>query len=299
MKTLKSKMHWLYLLFGLNLFIVSGLKAQDKIVYMHSTDTFLVKIFELKESEIKYKTLDADKKQLPIIESTKNIHSVHLANGISYYFNKNLYISEEEFAKQEKYALKIDPIALPRELLSASLEYALMPGLSAELGLALSGLVRIKNDFLTEYTYTGGFVRLGLKFYHSKDLKTAKNTSKHGFDGSYIKPELLYLSQQSNSFFDNDIGFYRADIKGVAAFVNFGKQWVVKEYYVVDYFFGVGFGTKQIDSKIGNSSIPEYSISPTKTHFNGFVLLTEQASSPAIAFQLGLKIGMLFGKPNN
>lgn len=271
--------------------------AQDKIVFTDRKDTLLVQMIEMKKEEIKFKLWPTSVNSSIKVAYTNNIAAVYLANGMMVYFAEKENISAKDFSEQSKLAIKLDPLALPRAIISGSIEYAIMPGLSAELGLGLSGLLRYNSEFLNEKTLTGGFVRLGLKFIQHDVSHNNNNHKNHVLIGSYIKPELVFLEQQHKSFYRNTQSPYDMQIRGVAAFVNFGKQWRLSKMFVLDYFFGIGLGMKEVKVTYDNQSSYLAGLEPSLTQLNGFAIISQSLTNPALGFQTGLKIGILLGEP--
>ncbi len=135
----------------------------------------------------------------------------------------------------------------------------------------------------------------------------------HILKGSYIKPELVILSHTliySENFSVPNGNTYASKtvkdeyrISGGSLMLNFGKQWIFDDVFVVDVYVGIGIGGKAFSIvNLGTSQIIPY-------HYyneNGLITAHNYGAfgfgSPfenhdfSFTGQAGLRVGFLFGK---
>jgi hypothetical protein len=107
----------------------------------------------------------------------------------------------------------------------------------------------------------------------------------HILKGAYIRPEVSFATYSSEEYVAND--YYGNPIAGssyskvsttmFAIMLNFGKQWVYQDRFLIDWFTGIGYG---------------FGTSNDDNPFHYAFLGGSNGSSFAITS--GLRIGILF-----
>lgn len=256
-------------------------KAQD-LIYKKNKEVLVVKIIEVGIDEIKYK--DFSKQDgMTLVIAKAEVYKVKYENG-----KEQIFLDEMEnpnnYANNKRSAIKIDFLAPMFGQFTMGYERSLKPGASIELQLSIIG-AGVQND--KDFSASGAFIRVGYKFIKSPDFYLRGMRYSHILKGSYIRPEFT-IGQCSETVTDYDysiFGFVSSkptdrEVTFGAIMLNFGKQWVVNDVFLVDYFVGLGYGfsTKHQDKDA-------YS-------FNNHAMIGPFLDNP-ISFNVGLKIGRL------
>ena len=131
----------------------------------------------------------------------------------------------------------------------------------------------------------GAFLKFGMKFIKSPDFYLRGMRYAHILKGAYVKPEISF------GYYSKDFEYYdysnpyhynyvteRESIATGAFHLDIGKQWVYDDAFLVDFFFGIGYGfTTQQDN-----------YDPTYQY--GYMIASEVVP---ISFSAGLKLGFL------
>ncbi|MDP1726595.1 MAG: hypothetical protein Q8M15_07405 [Bacteroidota bacterium] len=271
--------------------------AQDKMLLRYRADTLLIKVHEIGITEIKYKLWPLDEKMPLIVESKDKVKRIIFENGTVMKFAADEFSDETNYTEQRKTALKIDPFSILFGMTSIAYEQSTKPGRSRELGLGLIGLGRNDNS---EKNY-GILIRAGYKFINLPDFYTKGMRYTHILKGEYIRPEFVfscYSSTQNHRHYDynTNTSYYNNDkylITVFAFMLNFGKEYVFDDIFVVDAFAGIGIAIGSETDVDVNEGYYEgkYSSSP-----NWYGILTPIEGEINIAGQCGLKVGILVGK---
>lgn len=245
-------------------------RAQDQI-HKKTKEVINCKVKEIGLDEIKYNRPGENEILYSI--SKDKISKIVLENGEEIVIKDN-FRDSENYIDNKKNAIKIDFLAPLTGNTTFAYERSIRPGRSFEVTLGLIGLGVDPND----NNQAGFFVKGGYKFIKSPDFYLRGMRYAHILKGSYVKPEIAF-GYYSKDFYDYD--FYnnesRAEVISGALFLNLGKQWIYDNSFLMDIYFGVGYG---FDSGPNDGDYHYgYSIAP-----NEF----------PIAFQAGLKIGFLF-----
>lgn len=281
--------------------------AQDKMILRYKADTLTIKVIEIGTSEIKYRLWPVDENMPLMAESKDKIAKIIFANGTVMKFSVDEFSDASNYAEQRKTAIKLDPFSILAGMTSIAYEQSMKPGRSWELGLGLIGLGTTFGD----EKYTGLLVRAGYKFINQPDYYMRGMRYTHILKGGYIRPEIaisFYNSTVTNSYYNytSNASFNHQDkyrTSAIAFMLNFGKQWVFDDIFVVDAFVGLGIGGgKETDidvgqdigtpaSPFGYNSYSNYGRGATQ-----FGLFTSTNGNITIAGQGGLKVGILLGK---
>lgn len=261
--------------FFLLAFIISistGISAQDLIINK-TADTLNCKIREIGSDEIKYTLADYSSDLLFTITKDK-INKIILANGQELTF-KDEMDDPMNYAEQNKNAIKIDFLSPTTGNTTFAFERSIKPGQSVEATLGIIGLGADPNNVDPR----GSFVKFGMKFIKSPDFYLKGMRYAHILKGGYVKPEIGvgYFSKLIDVY-DEPYGYTytqeRKDYFSLMIQLVVGKQWVINDIFLVDFYGGLGYG---FDGGEG-----EY-------HY-GYAITPEVP----LSFSAGLKVGILF-----
>ena len=252
---------------------VQTIRAQDQI-YKATSEVIICKIQEIGLDEIKYQLPDR-KDEIIFSIGKNNISKIILENGEEIVFVDS-FKDSENYQDNKKNAIKIDFLSPLTGNTSFSYERGLNPGRSYEITLGIIGLGIDPN----KNKQGGFFLKGGMKFIKSPDFYLRGMRYTHILKGAYIKPELAF-GYYSRNF--NKYDYYSSNrttcesILSGAIFLNLGKQWIMDNSFLMDFYFGIGYGFD--DGPIDGGYHYGYVIGPSQF---------------PIAVQAGLKIGFLF-----
>ena len=168
-------------------------------------------------------------------------------------------------------------------------------GKSYEVGLGIIGAGKnsvvdyYNNTFRNTRTNQFGFAAsLGYKFNKLPDFLFGRSRFTHVMQGSYVKP-IIYIGNYS----ENDV-LYKANSQYVlerqnvtfgALQIELGKQWVFGEKFLIDLYWGFGYG---LDNKKSGDG---YYYDDNTSAFN--YLNARAGRSPGFSVTGGLKAGLL------
>lgn len=306
MKSLKFSFAFLLIIFLANL----G-KAQDAMILKYKKDTLLIKVFEIGTAEIKYKYWPVDQEMPLMVEEKGNIKWLRLENGTVMRFADDDFSDPNFYVNQKKMTIELEPFSIIAGTLSLGFEKSIQPGRSWEAGL---GIIGLGGNAMAE---SGLFLRGGYKFINTPDYKIKGMRYMHILKGGYVKPELVistFTTSESSTNYLSQTGTYpnytttyekiTTDNRytGVGAILNFGKQWVFSDIFLVDVFLGLGLGygtTKEISRTSSTFTTTGYYYDDYYSESSVFPavgLYVDYASNRiGLAGQGGIKIGMLIG----
>ncbi|MFP4470600.1 MAG: hypothetical protein ACLFPE_07945 [Bacteroidales bacterium] len=265
------KLQSLILALMLLMFFGTGF-AQDKI-YKRNQDVIECKIREVGSDEIKYQLPDYPQDVLFSLEKDKIIKVV-FENGKELDFIEEMQ-NPENYVGQSKNAIKIEFLSPLTGNTTFAYERSLKPGKSLEATLGIIGLG--VNTYGSD-TW-GSFLKFGMKFIKSPDFYLKGMRYAHILKGSYVKPEIAFGYYNKTVEEWSEYGsFYNqqhVDVYSMTIQLVIGKQWVMKDAFLVDFFGGVGYG---FDNQGGDY------------HF-GYAIASDDVP---LSFSAGLKIGYLF-----
>jgi hypothetical protein len=229
---MKPKVYILSVL--LMLLSVQIIDAQDRI-FKRDGDIIECKVGEIGSVEIKYTLAEyGPDLQFGILKS--KIDKVMFADG------RELMIDHLESARettemnstdlflvQRRNAIKMAFLSPLTGVTSFSYERVLTPGRSIEFTLSLIGL-----GFNNPEDAAGLGLKAGYKFIRSPDHYIQGMRYAHILKGGYVKPEFSFARYNLRS---KDEKVIKA-----ALMVNLGKQWVFSDVFLVDLYFGAGYG---------------------------------------------------------
>lgn len=266
---------------ALALFLFIGFTgfSQDKI-YKKNKDVILCTVTELGDEEVKYTMEDTD--NLIYVLSVDKISKIVFASGKEVSFTDS-FNDSESYAGQKKNAFKAGLFSPLVGALNLGYEKSLKPGQSIE---GTIGFIGLGTDNAGSNP-GGAYLKAGYKFISTPDFKMKGMRYSHILKGAYVRPEISFSFYQDNiESYDFTMNTYETTRESIAAgalMINFGKQWVFGDAFLIDLFVGLGYGFDNMKSVTNN----EYLNGPT--YHYGFAV----GSEIPIASTVGFKIGFL------
>ena len=224
--------------------------SQD-VIFKRNGSQVKAKIIEIGTSEIKYKI--PDNPDGPVYAIDKNaINKIVYQNG-----REETYVPDlkdlENYSGQLNKAIKIDFLSPLLGFTQISFEKSLGVGKSYELSLGIIGLG--KSNRLEYYDMgahnvnrkqLGAFVSAGYKFNKLPDFIFGRTRFTHIMQGGYVKP-ILYIGNYSENqiIYKSVTQTYNVEKQNTtfgALQIEFGKQWVFGEKFLLDAYWGLGYG---------------------------------------------------------
>jgi len=280
--------------FLLSIFLLNAsLKAQDRI-YRKNGQILKVKVIEVGTSEIKYKVFGDEDGPIYALERDR-IKRIEYANGKTEKMTPDLK-DPEQYAEQLARGVKIDFLAPLLGYSQITYEKSTGVGKSYELTLGVIGAG--KNQVMTYWDNNlriqkrnqfGISAAAGYKFSKLPDFLFGRTRFTHLMQGAYAKP-VFYLGNYS----ENRIAYKatnqqyvveRQNITFGALQVEIGKQWVFGDKFLLDVYWGFGWGA---DNKKGNGYWYEDDVA-AYNYINGRI-----GRSPGFSSTFALKTGFLF-----
>ncbi len=230
------------------MFINPLLKAQDKII-LSDGKIIECKVIEIGSDEIKYTVSDYDSSVILGIKKSK-VDKIVFANG------KEMIIdhleeaqesmetnSNQLFEIQKRNALKMEFLSPLNSVVAISFERCIKPGASWETTLGIVGIGFANPDDALGFAVKGRY-----KFIKSPDFYLAGMRYAHILKGKYLAPELLFATYKGASDWSGE-EYSRTKF---AALINIGNQWVFNDSFLVDFYFGLGYGYSNNEEFAGN-----------------------------------------------
>ena len=206
--------------------------------------------------------------------------------------------NSNNYADNKKNAIKIDFLAPMFGQTTLGYERSMGPGASVEFNLGIIGwgLQNYKpsdNSITSDGVISSGaFIRAGYKFIKSPDFYLKGMRYAHVLKGSYIRPEITVGACTEVLTTGSGFNWLRAstpsstitkNVQFGAIMLDFGKQWVMNDIFLVDYFvgFGYGFSSKSNDNDYSGFSLSAYGV-------NNHAMIGPWSGTP-FAFTCGLK----------
>lgn len=256
------------------LFITISTFAQDKIIKKNG-DVINCKVTEIAADEVKYFYSDNPKLIFGIDKA--KLEKVEFSTGEVIAIKSDTFMDEEYYANQSKHALKIAFLSPLFGHTEFSYEQYIKPGRSWEVALGIIGLGLDPYDANPKGVYT----KFAYKMIRKPDYYSQRMHYSHILKGAYIAPELaLRYATFDNESYDNYThqytGLVREEDISIALTLKVGKQWVIDDGFIIDWYlgFGYGFGGNQ-----ENGPLPF-----------GFIA----GSDVPLAFTTGIRIGWAF-----
>ncbi|MCU4166415.1 hypothetical protein [Carboxylicivirga caseinilyticus] len=228
--------------------VISFTNAQDQLIKTNN-DTIHCIVKEIGDLEIKFTKPDVSETIVFGIDKS-DVLKIILANGNE--INFNLAITDpENYAADNKNIIKTNFLSPLFNHVNISYERSIRPGQSIEGSL---GIIGVGNDVYNT-DESGMFLKFGYKFIKSPDYYIRGQRYAHILKGAYIRPEIAF-SYYSYDYEVSDWYYGTTDLSRetnvmFAFLLNFGKQWVIDNGFVVDTFIGVGYGFGTDDKNYG------------------------------------------------
>lgn len=285
-------MKHLFLLLSIS-FMGSIAFSQD-IIFKRNGNQLKGKVVEVGTTEIKYKlpaNLDG-----PLYSVDKNnISKVVYEDGrVENYVND--IKDPENYSSQLRRALKFDFLGPLIGYSQFSYEKSTGVGKSYEVSLGIIGLGKgtqlsyYDNSFRTlKRQQAGLFASAGYKFNKWPDFLFGRTRFTHIMQGAYAKP-VFYLGHYSENrvIYKSATNSYTVDKQKVtfgALQIEFGKQWVFGDKFLMDLYWGLGYGA---DNK-GRNTDDYYGDEGAAFNYANARL----GNSPGFSTTFGLKAGLL------
>ena len=280
------------LLFLISLF-TTQLFSQDKIYKLKGT-VINAKVIEIGTDEIKYKLFENPDGPVYVVDKS-TLNRIEFANGKVEKYTSS-FKDPQNYDGQLTKAIKFNFLSPLLGYAQFSFEKSVSPLKSYELGLGIIGAgknYQIDNYYVNgqyqpyKRNAFGVFVDAGYKFNKLPNFFSKGTRMTHVMQGTYIKPTATLGFYKDNALSyktGNPVIINRHNIFG-AIILNFGRQWVFGEKFLVDLYYGVGYA---FDNTKNDNSNNYYS----DNLYNHFVI--QKAGSGAnLGFSGGVKVGLL------
>jgi len=266
-----------FIMLFINTLSITGF-AQDRIIKI-TNDTIKCQVKEIGDDEVKYTQKDFRGDLIFGIDKNK-VSRIIFSDGKEMTFKDSMY-DPAKYEKQHKNALKVGFLSPLFGATSFTFEHSLRPGDSWEATLGIIGL----GSDITGNSPSGVYLKFGYKFIKSPDFYLKGMQYSHLLKGTYIRPEISFASYnvKPSLFYENigspDLGSNGSTEKNTsfALMLNFGKQVVLRDKFLIDWFVGVGYGFGKL----------------YQDQSFRFAYIGGNSSSP-FAITSGLRIGILF-----
>jgi len=215
--------------------------SQDKII-KKSKAVIDCKVTEIAADEVKYYYADNPKLVFGIDKVL--VEKIEFATGEVIAMEGNSFNNTEYYIGQHKHALKVSFTAPMVGSTEFVYEQSIKPGKSWETALGIIGL-----GFDSQEINPGGvYGKFAYKLMKLPDYYMQRMHYSHIMKGAYFAPEIAmrYVAYDKNNFYYYNDTYTeteeRAEKFGMAVLLKFGKQWVFDDSFLVDIYFGVGFG---------------------------------------------------------
>jgi hypothetical protein len=259
----------------LMMLLLSAVASAQDMIISYNADTLRCKVKEVGSVEVKYIRADYPADILFTMD-TEKIQKLIFENGQELTFIAEID-NPTNYLQQNKNALKIDFLAPLTGNTTLAYEYSLSPGKSMEGTLGIIGMGVDTRD----NNPRGMFMKYGIKFIKSPDFYVRNMRYAHILKGAYIKPEigLGYFTSDNEDYSSRYPDEY-TDTKRIENYslmlqLVLGKQWVINDIFLVDFYAGAGYG---FDNQEGG-------------YYYGYAIISDEAP---LSLSAGLKIGILF-----
>ena len=275
-------------------FAVSTAGAQDKI-FRKNGQVVKAKILEVGTLEIKYKLPDNPESPVYVLEKERIIR-IQYENGTVDKMTADLR-DPEQYEGQLRKAIKVDFLGPLLGYSQVTFEKSTGIGKGYELSL---GIIGAGKNATLDYHYNsnnlreqkrnqfGVFVAGGYKFSKLPDFLFGRTRFMHVMQGAYAKP-IVYVGNYAENVMtykaNSQYVLERQNITFGALQVELGKQWVFGDKFLIDTYWGFGYG---FDNK---KSEDQYSYSDDNSAYNYANI--RLGNSPGFSTTFGVKLGLL------
>lgn len=281
-----------------------SVKAQDKI-YRKNGKILEVKLIEIGTTDIKYKNLNDPDGPIYVLE-TDRVKKIVTADGKVQVFSDNLK-DKESYEGQLTKAIKVNFFSPLYGYFEFGYEKSTGVGKSYEVSVGIIGLGKSEPLYLYDNYSTnsknvkrgqaGGFISAGYKFNKLPDfIFFGKTRMSHLMQGTYFKPTVYVGHYKENIIISKSSIAQSVISKQNVTFgalqLELGKQRVFGEKFILDTYFGIGYGfdnkkdTYQYENT--NNSYQYYNDNSAFNYAN-----SRLGNSPSLSVTFGLKLGLL------
>lgn len=274
--------------------------SQDKI-YRNNGKIVEAKILEIGSDEIKYKEFRNPDGPIYILE-TDRIKKVVFENGKVQKFG-DTYKDAERYEGQKSKAIKLNFLSPLYGYTEIGFEKSTSVGKGYEMSLGIIGLGKsetleyepTQGQFKTvKRDQAGAFISGGYKFNKLPDfIIFGKTRMSHLMQGTYAKPIIYFGYYTENQILMKPTvdELRKQHVTFGALQIELGKQWVLGDKFLLDAYWGIGYG---VDNKkdtyywSDNTYSDPFSDAAAFNYANGRV-----GRSPGFSGSFGIKLGML------
>jgi len=280
-----------FFLFFLTILLSHFSYSQDKI-YRKNGKVVQAKILEVGPDEIKYREFNIPDAPVYILE-TDRISKIVYENGKVEKFTPNLR-DPERYSGQLKKAIKIDFLGPLIGYSQISFEKSTAVGQGYEVTLGIIGAGKnqrvdyyynsLQLERRNQFGITSSF---GFKFSKLPDFLFGRTRFTHLMQGGYAKPIIYIGNYSEDRLVDKGTGQYVVDRPNItfgALQVELGKQWVFGDKFLIDTYWGFGYG-------FDNKKSDGYYVEDEGAAFN--YINARAGRSPGFSLTYGIKLGLL------
>ena len=263
-----------FVLFLLILFV--HLATGQDIIHKNNGEEIQAKVLEIGSEEIKYKAFNQPDGPTYVIE-TARLNKIVYETGKVDTFQDN-FTNPELYTHQKRSAIKTGFLSPLFGHLNFTYERNLKPGRSFETKLGFIGVGKQRDGNANGLYLTGAY-----KFYRTPDYYLKGMRYAHLLKGAYVKPELNFGRYSETVTEGINAQQVKRNITFGALMLNFGKQWVFSDVFLVDFSAGLGYAFDNVDHSDDFSDLANY-------HF----AFAKAGEDTDFAFSMNLNIGFLF-----
>lgn len=269
--------------------------SQDKI-YRKNGKIVEAKIIEIGADEIRYREFKNPDGPVYVLE-TDRISKIVYADGKTEKFTLNIK-DPEKYEGQLNKAIKIDFLGPLVGYSQFSFEQSRGVGKSYELSLGIIGAGKSSRiDFYNSQfqdvkrNQFGFFAGAGYKFGKLPDfILFGRSRYTHLMQGTYVKP-MVYLGNYSENRIvwkaNNNYVVEKQNVTFGALQLEFGRQWVFADKFLLDIYQGLGYGFDNKKNSYDYSGFNEDNIS-AYNYANARL-----GRSPGLSYTFAIKLGLL------
>jgi len=288
--------------------------SQSDTLFTNKQTKIPCKIQEINEFEIKYKQASNPDGPVFVIDKSTVIRYT-LANGYSELLIPDELLLENEHKEilGNREVIKVHPFGLAFDHVSLAYEKVIKVGMNADIeGGYINSFINGTNNIYSfrsqQITYTGAYIKPGVKFFLGQDFSMKGLKYAHPLKGRYVRLDLAfsflyyqgltrvdYFSQsnQTNTVTTN------LNMFAYGGFVNYGRQFILGNILTMDYYVGMGFTGQSYEytnPAYTQSTYGNYYYNDINSYYNyhGFLRIPNFGMS----FTAGFRIGYILPSKN-
>jgi hypothetical protein len=278
------------LLFAFCLLGCISMHAQDYIILKDDTKIKCI-VTEVGEDQVKYKPWGSATERIIAIDRSI-VRKIKYEGGDPDIQNKDA-IETNYFWDDTRHAIKLGFSGLLGNGLTLAYEKAIDPRSSLEF------VGRVQNIGMRQksrITTTGGFgLGLGYRLQLTSSTRKAAKQS-HILYGWYVKPELFFMNVTARELyiFSGISDDYNINFSKLGLMLNLGKEIVLNNRFVLEFFGGFGLAATLSKSTSSNQTVCIDCISDLDLTIGTIGGEYLALPSEAIAYGVGLRLGYAF-----